>query len=691
MSKAPHEWTLEGFVEHFDFFHHKMLDHKFVWVLGAGASLASGIPLGSELVDRWLKELHVREDGDKTALEDWATAENLGINGFKYEDRASFYPKVYERRFREYPDEGYAYLESVMADADPSPGYSILGAALAGDPPERPPRHNAVVTTNFDNLVSDALAIYTDTFPFVCGHESLTPFVRVAMRRPVVCKIHRDLLLAPQNAPRSMKRLHDAWGIALRALFEHYTPLFIGYGGNDDTLMDLLESLEPGDIKGQMVWCYYEGGKPGERIVNLVADHKGILVPVPDFDLLMVLLGEKMGIGLLDEEIGRRADARTEQYRNRIQRLDTVEHPEVTKALAATLERSGGWWAWEQKARSETDPERREVVYRQGIQHCPHSAPLHGSFAIFMTEVRGDHDEAERLYRKALELDPNGADYTCNLALLMTEVRGDHDEAERLYRKALELDPKDATCWGNLADVMTDVRGDHDEAERLYRKALELDPKDARITGNFALFMTEVRGDYDEAERLYRKALELDPKNVHNTGNYGEFLLVQGRLEEAAVKLREARSLNEPQENELAAALWLNAAILARVSKKDDTPALEELRNILSAGLPRASWNFKKVLVYAQEHVAPEDHALYSALAAAILDAEKVPAALALLDQRSKTATAPATDEKPAPPVIEVTATKASKKRKSGRKKSRKAGQRVAAGVTRPKTAAPPK
>ena len=46
MSNAPHEWTLEGFVEHFDFFHHKMLDHKFVWVLGAGASLASGIPLG---------------------------------------------------------------------------------------------------------------------------------------------------------------------------------------------------------------------------------------------------------------------------------------------------------------------------------------------------------------------------------------------------------------------------------------------------------------------------------------------------------------------------------------------------------------------------------------------------------------------------------------------------------------------
>jgi hypothetical protein len=29
---------------------------------------------------------------------------------------------------------------------------------------------------------------------------------------------------------------------------------------NDDTLMDLLESLQPDDIEGQLIWCYHEGG-----------------------------------------------------------------------------------------------------------------------------------------------------------------------------------------------------------------------------------------------------------------------------------------------------------------------------------------------------------------------------------------------------------------------------------------------
>ena len=68
MSNESREWTLEGFVEHFDFVHHKMPDHKFVWVLGAGASYASGIPLGSKLVDDWLAELHRKEDREKTPL-----------------------------------------------------------------------------------------------------------------------------------------------------------------------------------------------------------------------------------------------------------------------------------------------------------------------------------------------------------------------------------------------------------------------------------------------------------------------------------------------------------------------------------------------------------------------------------------------------------------------------------------------
>jgi len=270
--RGSEEWTLEGLCTHFKFVHDEMTDHCFAWVLGAGASKPSGIATGGELVARWLRELHERLDKKKQPFESWATAENLDIKGFELKNAAALYSQIYERRFRSHPEEGHAYLEDVMSNKDPSPGYSILAKTLEVQ------RHKVVITTNFDNLVADALAIYTDTFPFVCGHESLTGFVRSASRRPLVCKIHRDLLLGPRNDTRSLKRLHEDWATVLRSLLAQYTPLFIGYGGNDDSLMDLLESFEPGEIKGQMIWCYYEQDEPSARIRELVAQHGGALV-----------------------------------------------------------------------------------------------------------------------------------------------------------------------------------------------------------------------------------------------------------------------------------------------------------------------------------------------------------------------------------------------------------------------------
>jgi len=617
MNNTSHNWTLDGFVEHFDFVHHRMLDHKFVWVLGAGASCASGIPLGSELVDRWLAELHLREGGTATSLEQWATQDTLEIVNFTWEERAAFYTKIYERRFREYPEEGYAYLEGLMSGKDPSPGYSVLAAALAS----QPPRHNVVITTNFDNLIADALSIYTDTFPFVCGHESLTAFVRIAMRRPLICKIHRDLLLAPQNDPRSLRRLHDSWGTALRALFQHYTPLFIGYGGNDDTLMDLLESMQPGDIKGQMIWCYHEGGKPSDRIVNVISDHKGVLVPVPDFDLLMVLLGARMAISLLDEEIGTRAEKRTQQYRERIQRLDSVKHPAVAKALAATFDRSGGWWAWEQKARLEKDRQRREIVYRQALQHCPRSPEIRHVFADFLKDR--NPDEAEKLHKAAVDLNPKDASSTGRLATFLAKVRGDKPGAEKLWQAALEMDRK-AVTLGFGYFLWEDQRKIKDAA-RYFEETVQLHPKNAACIGALAHFRWQGQGDFEAAEKSFRSALSVDSRNPNVAGNYACFLLARGRLGEAETYVKIARAANHGNTDQLAAELALYDLILAKEKGRDASSALARLRSVFAEDFERVGWNFDDLLGSLRTRVSRQDLLLFSRIADGILDENRVP------------------------------------------------------------------
>lgn len=451
----PERWTLDGFLTHFDIVDKTMMDHAYAWVIGAGASKQPGIPTGGELVQWWLQELHQRECHDGRSFEDWAKSGDVGIEKFIFERAAESYPKVYERRFRAFPEEGYAYLEHVMTgmekvwkdcrreegqrEIQPSPGYSILAKIMEDS------RHKAVITTNFDNLVSDALHIYTDTYPLVCGHESLTGFVQAAMRRPIVCKIHRDLLLHPHNDRRGVSRLHDSWSATLRTLLARYTPIFVGYGGNDESLMGQLESLGPDDIKGRLIWCYYEGrdkkSEPNERIQELVAERNGVLVAIPDFDRFMILLGHKIGVQPLDHVLEERAKRRTAAYQKSVMEMQTNDFPQLIPALRAVYQRVGWeWWSYQLEVDlvPESDPIAKEAAYRRALAQLPDSPQLFANFAWFLHVVRKNYSEAERLYRLAMKLDSmNGIPFGNFAGFLIAQGR--IDEATELLTKAESL------------------------------------------------------------------------------------------------------------------------------------------------------------------------------------------------------------------------------------------------------------
>ncbi len=312
----PSIWTVTGLLDYFQETDDTP-DRRFAFILGAGASVQSGIPMAGHLVDSWLRELHAREDHERRPLAQWATAEALGIAGFVHARAVESYPQVFARRFAGRPDEGHAYLERILHGKDPSFGYSVLAQILANT------RHRVVITTNFDNLVADALAIYTNQLPFVCGHESLAGFVRPNPRRPLVVKIHRDLLLAPKNTSDEIAALPDPLVSSLRGLLAGFTPIVVGYGGNDGSLMGLLrDTLQPGDIPGGIYWCYWAGGGlPGPAITEVVQRHGGALIPIAGFDELMVQLNHRLGYPRMDQRIEQRARERAQRYRQSFEAL----------------------------------------------------------------------------------------------------------------------------------------------------------------------------------------------------------------------------------------------------------------------------------------------------------------------------------------------------------------------------------
>ena len=95
---------------------------------------------------------------------------------------------------------------------------------------------------------------------------------------------HADRLHPPQSPPPADREDPK--------IFSRFTPIVIGYGGNDGSLMTFLRALDP--IEGGIFWCHRHGSAIEPAIHEVVEHHRGKLVPILGFDELMLQLQEKL-------------------------------------------------------------------------------------------------------------------------------------------------------------------------------------------------------------------------------------------------------------------------------------------------------------------------------------------------------------------------------------------------------------
>lgn len=568
-------WADTGLLDEFAWVDQYLPARNFCWVLGPGASLTSGVVTEADLVIRWLGELQRRYAGaSQQSLEEWATAGNLDIPGFEFARAGDFYNEVYERRFGEDAESGHAYLQMFMKDAEPSFGYSVLSVILART------RHQVVITTNPDNLVADALAIYTRTSPMVCDRaETFTTFLRAQGRRPVLAKVHRDGLSAP-NSPAPTDDQTSAWADALRVLFTKSTPVFIGYDAPDSAITNLLNTLEPGEIHGGIFWCYRNSsGLPSTMVQSAVARQRGKLVPILGFDEFMFALNQRLDYGLLDQEIETRAKERTGAYRLQVQELSKrvptatgsnpppappvmaipanvrgadsgARKPTRPNVPAAAPEASGAATVGARvPARPVTAPApapKAAAVAEPTPAPAPApAAPAPAPKAAAAPAAPAPAPAAKQAAAKAPAAPAAPSSPTPEDYLEHIEAETESAGREQLFREALGLYPNHAELLSQFAKFQGEVRQRFAEAEDLYRQSVEVDPNNAATIASYALFMLEVRGDFDTAEKLFRRALDLEPNNASILGNFALFMLeVRGNHDEAERLYRKAIELN---------------------------------------------------------------------------------------------------------------------------------------------------
>jgi len=521
------------------------IDCRFAFFLGSGCSVSSGIPAAGTLVRNWLPRLKEVKTGSQNDTDQWV---RKAFPQYQKDRPALLYGEVVEAMFSS-PQERQIEIERLTDGIDPGFGYAVLAQVMCS---KIYGRHcNVALTTNFDDLLADALYLYTNKKPLVIYHESLVGFATVSRSRPLVIKLHGDARLAPRNTELETMELDEGTKRTLKNLLSEMGLVFVGYGGNDRSIVNILDSL-PGDA---LPWGLYWIGErvPDNDMGTWLRKREAKWVRHKDFDELMLLIFNEFG--LEHPEWGRFRSLH-DTYIGTFKRLSTeVEaKPETTEKRAlrrAVHNVAGSFQPWlsllfRAEALSKTDVEQADKTYQKALRRFPENIYLLGSYAVFLAEKLRKPKQAELYFKKAVEVQPDNAANLANYAVFLQKVAKDFDAAEQMYRNAIELDPTHAYTLSNYAVLLTKVYKDYDTAERYFKKAIELDPRNIDTLRNYAGFLVYARKRYDKAEDYFNEALDLDPSNVDSMCNYAVFLWNVRRNFDKAEKYFKKGTLIEP-------------------------------------------------------------------------------------------------------------------------------------------------
>ena len=477
--------SLSGFIDEMNDVSKGPHQRKFCFVLGAGASRTSGIKSGQELVDIWDKELKVRNS--KAHLQ-WKS--DLGITD---ENKYSFYSQYYDRRFSREPSDGYNYMEKIMEHAMPSAGYVMLAHLLTKTP------HNVVITTNFDHLIEDAINYYSQEIPLVIGHEALAHYTLKQTNRPTIVKIHRDLLLDPKSQTKELEKLHDSWEKSLSIIFSEYHPIFIGYAGNDKSLMDFLinNSEKFKDRTWRFpYWMLYKSDSLDGKILEFVENADGYVIDHDGFDITLYMIGTKFGYAMPAEEVFLTdAKKRYQSLSNSINEFTEKYSEKANTSVNSDL-------SYDVDNKSDIGQAIRRVTEQSELLSMYRTA--------VMLSNTGKYEEALLIKQNLIEKDPDNPLYRYSLGVTLHEM-GRYDEALDAKQKAVDLESDNARYWNSLGGTLHEMRC-YNEALDAKQKAVDLESDNAIYWDSLSVTLQDM-GRYDESTSAKQKANELSLKD----------------------------------------------------------------------------------------------------------------------------------------------------------------------------------
>lgn len=498
---------------------------SFTWFLGAGCSRSSGILDAGGLVLKWLSEQHKLQATKKT-IEDWIKTE---FPEYDIEHPAQSYARVFERRHPS-PVERQREIEMICARGEPAYGYATLAQLLSHKDYGR--HCNTVLTTNFDDLIADALYLYGERHarPLVVTHEALARYVRTNSPRPTIVKLHGDAHLDPKNLQPETREIDGTLCKQLYPFLQDHALIFVGYGGNDESILRFVQGCPTPALAPPIYWVS-KRDVPA-RFNEWLLERNALRVDHTDFDQLMHLIRNALSIELIERtrwnQIGDIYYEAFQRLKEEIDKLTVVSEDTqaLRKATSTAQETLSDDWYFVSKAdpNEKSNPDEANRIYQEGLEKFPNSRVLNLRYALFLETILKELDGAEKHYKRAIEADPNHSQTLAFYADFLDRFRRDPAQAETYYQRAIAADPNFSYALNRYAIFLEERRKDPDVAETYFRRAIEAAPSDAFALTRYAMFSQRIREDMDAAETLYKRAIKANPSSCYALIQYADFL-----------------------------------------------------------------------------------------------------------------------------------------------------------------------
>ncbi|WP_320112344.1 SIR2 family protein [Draconibacterium orientale] len=291
---------------------------KSAFLLGAGCSKSSEIPLGSEIIS-FLRQLwYIENFTDKTLwikndfeidkaffakckdnfeqeiftkeLELKSILQKENIDASKEHLDNLFLDNLYGFWFNNYsedPRERQKIIEHFIDKASPSGAYILLAFLIENNIVKN------IFTTNFDDLINQALIQYTETKARVYSHNEVARYINIFSCKPNIIKLHGDYLFENiKNTNPETETLEENMESKFREALTSQDLVVIGYNGADSSIMQILKRIKE-STKFGLYWCSDNYESLNWRVKELLTEtENSYFIEVSNFEFFIYKIYE---------------------------------------------------------------------------------------------------------------------------------------------------------------------------------------------------------------------------------------------------------------------------------------------------------------------------------------------------------------------------------------------------------------